>query len=178
MVANILLEHVWFVFLIGFVWLWLQTSWTSSWSLWSLALKGSCMQEWRPKIGVGQESKEMKMGYWQCSPFKACQISIKVQLSPNLWCACDRQWCCFEQCMCGWMISLNMMHDTPLTCNHHQSVTYLSAYNPLINVVVDSSKLHWSFYLIISAYLFKIMCSALNHCGQLVLAMNGCQGAK
>ena len=77
-----------------------------------------------------------------------------------------------------WMISSYMMHDTPLTCNHHQSVTYISAYNPLINAVVDYSKLHWSFYLIISAYLFKIVCSTPNHCGQLVLAINGCQGAQ
>ena len=147
-------------------------------SLWYLSLKGSCMHEWWRKVGVAQESKEMKMGCWQCSPFKACQISIKVQLSPNLWCACGRQRCCFEQFMCGWMISSNMMHDTPLTCNNHQSATYISAYNPLINVVIDYSKLHWSFDMIISAYLFMIVCSTLNHFGKLVLALNGCQGAQ
>jgi len=70
------------------------------------------------------------------------------------------------------MISSDMMHDTPLTCNHHQSVTYISEYNPLINAVVDYAKLHWSFNSIISAYLFKIVCSVLNHCGQLVLAID------
>ena len=80
--------------------------------------------------------------------------------------------------MCGWMISSDMMHYTPLTCNNHQSVTYISAYNPLINVVVHYAKLHWSFDLIVSAYLFMIVCSTLNHFGQLVLAMNGCQGAQ
>ena len=112
------------------------------------------MREWWRKVGVTPEIKVMKMGCWQCSPFKACQISIKVQFSPNLWCACGRQRCCFEQFMCGWMISSDMMHYTPLTCNNHQSITYISAYNPLINVVVHYAKLHWSFDLIISPYLF------------------------
>jgi hypothetical protein len=80
--------------------------------------------------------------------------------------------------MCGWMISSDKIHDTPLTCNHPQSVTCISAYKSLINVVVDSSKLYRSFDFIISAYLFEIVCSVLNHCGQLVPSMNGCQGAQ
>jgi hypothetical protein len=58
--------------------------------------------------------------------------------------------------MCGWTISSDKIHDTPLTCNHPRSVRCISAYNHCINVVVDSFKLYRSFDFIISAYLFRI----------------------
>src|ERR1700683_4098101 len=98
-------------------------------------------------------------------------VKVLLLLLPYLWCASARQGCNLWQCMGGLIMCIG--HDAPqLTCNHHQSVTYISEYNPLINAVVDYAKLHWSFNSIISAYLFKIVCSVLNHCGQLVLAID------
>jgi len=75
-------------------------------------------------------------------------------------------------CMDWWHFrTWGMRHISHLRCHQHASVTCISAYNPLVNAGVEYSKCRLLLDSTSSTYRYRIVCSAVDHRGQLVLAI-------